>query len=755
VTYQVLANAVTDTTSVSWIVSIIAEGSGMPDIGEICAITANVPIAQSTDFVGISNGWTGNQPLWGVATSFLTLDGINQSAPPDNQYGIDLNVQRLTISPDWDIIALSGVTGGGGGDSGAFPEVPDDGITYGRTFELWSAVYTQTEADAAFLPASYTPPTFTGAGTTGMIPDPVTEEGRILDDAGNWVVRTGTKAESFPSGLLDGGAINIVGGTDVQVIAGAAIIMDSYTNPLEQPTFTLLSWDNLQEVIVGAATPSVIHICMTDTGTTVGAPIVGTNLGQIVQHTSPPTPAQKRQQVYLGYVVYNGTEWQDISAPSVINATAHTLNELLNDVGGSSVIQSGGKVTEQSVPVFNLDMAEAVVFQQNVNWHTSKLDPHRETVLAKPNAQFKYTNRDFSTIAALTPTVDPTLWDNNGTVEAVGGGAKETTIQRLYLDPDRALWVLYGQQTYSNYVDAVVNIGTDTSDASIPTYLEDESILLGYIICERTETDWTPSAARFIPVIERSSSGASTAPTTFDQLTDTPADKVGSAKKVVAVNDAGDALIYSTIYHVEASGRIGIGVDLPTANLHVHDAGSGCSIRISDGTGGIGLQSLFGGQALFLADGSIDMYPFGTAKGRWSANGLYIGDGVDAAYPLEVAGDMNLLGGVYRIDGVPIGGGGGNAIKIVTASVTAVHNDELACNISAADQVITLPTTPSTDDWVRVFDIRGNWESNIITVEASHQIADGLTSFHLDVDWGDVMFVFNGTNWEINPDVIR
>ncbi|RLC00162.1 MAG: hypothetical protein DRH90_19040 [Deltaproteobacteria bacterium] len=539
--------------------------------------------------------------------------------PNNNAYGTDIYIVEATISDHWDVIGMpSGAVSGGSGDS-------------------------------------FVPDLFTGAGTSGYVPDPITSDGKIMDDSGNWVPRTGTKAESFPSGLLDGGAINIVGGTDVQVIAGAAIIMDSYTNPIEQPTFTLLSWDNLQELIVGAATPSIIHICMTDTGTTVGAPIAGTNLGQIVQHTSPPTPAQKRQQVYLGYVVYNGTEWQDISAPSVINATAHTLNDLLNDVGGSSVIQSGGKVTEQSVPVFNLDMEEAIVWQQNVNWHTSKLDPHRETVLAKPNAQFKYTNRDFSTITAPTPTVDPTLWDNNGTVESVSGGSKAATIQRLYLDPDRSLWILYGQEVYANYVDAVVNIGTDTSDASIPAYLDNESILLGYIISERTKTDWTPSAARFIPVIERSSSGASTAPTTFDQLTDTPADKVSSAKRVVSVNDAGDQLIYSEIYHVEASGRVGIGIALPAAHLHVHSTGSSTNLRISDGSGGFALTSLFGGSALINSDSTIDMYPFNLAKGRWSANGLYIGGGVNAAYPLEVAGDCNLIGGVYRIDGTPIG----------------------------------------------------------------------------------------------------
>jgi hypothetical protein len=67
-----------------------------------------VPIAQSTDFVGIVNGWVGTEPVYADVTSFLSFDGVNQGVDPDNQYGISINVQRITISPDWDVMALSG-----------------------------------------------------------------------------------------------------------------------------------------------------------------------------------------------------------------------------------------------------------------------------------------------------------------------------------------------------------------------------------------------------------------------------------------------------------------------------------------------------------------------------------------------------------------------------------------------------------------------------------------------------------------------
>jgi hypothetical protein len=105
--FQVLANPSTGTTSVSYLVAITDSGASDPTIGQTTTMTADVPIAQSTDFVGIVNGWVGTEPPYADVTSFLSYDGIDQGVDPDNQYGISINVQRLIISPDWDIMSLS------------------------------------------------------------------------------------------------------------------------------------------------------------------------------------------------------------------------------------------------------------------------------------------------------------------------------------------------------------------------------------------------------------------------------------------------------------------------------------------------------------------------------------------------------------------------------------------------------------------------------------------------------------------------
>ena len=105
--YQVLANPVTNLTSVSYLVAITDSGADDPTIGETTTMTADVPIAQSTDFVGIVNGWVGTEPVYANVTSFLSYDGVDQGVDPDNQYGISINVQRITLSPDWDVMNIS------------------------------------------------------------------------------------------------------------------------------------------------------------------------------------------------------------------------------------------------------------------------------------------------------------------------------------------------------------------------------------------------------------------------------------------------------------------------------------------------------------------------------------------------------------------------------------------------------------------------------------------------------------------------
>jgi hypothetical protein len=161
-TWITSTNAVDGGSAVTYnIVDVDIGPAGEPAVGVACTITITVPIPSAADFVGIVNGWVGTEPVWADVTSSLLLDGVDQGADPDNQYGVDINFQRYTASPDWDIQSAIGSGGvSGGGDSSPFPEAPTDGDSYLRrgSDASWQKGYDRTESDARYaLTASGVP----------------------------------------------------------------------------------------------------------------------------------------------------------------------------------------------------------------------------------------------------------------------------------------------------------------------------------------------------------------------------------------------------------------------------------------------------------------------------------------------------------------------------------------------------------------------------------------------------------------------
>jgi hypothetical protein len=501
VVYRVINPPVTLVNSVQYDVVQESEGVGLPTVGQNTTMTADVPVPQSTDYVGIVNGWVGNEPAWVDVSSFLAFDGVDQGVDPDNQYGVDIAFQQLSFSPDWDALAQSsGASGGGGGGGTPFPEAPIDGQTYGRKGDVpdWIPVYTKSEANDALL------------------------------------------AEAWATGLIDGGELNIAPTpADIEVIAGLGVVVDSYTDPDGIPVKTFLSWNTINATIGTAGVAGdLVYYSLADGA--VAGPQPNTNLGVLVERVNvKPTPAQIRDEIFLGLIIHNGTGWGEISSPVTINNIAHTFSEFTNLLG-PTFIDSGGETTEAAL--HTLDRAAGVVWERNRNWHVNKKDPNRESFGALSPVQFKYVNRDFTDVGALISTTDPTQWDDNGTVSPVNVAAMTTTIQRLYVDPRDNYWILWGQNEYASFDDAARAIGADAADTVIPEILQ-ESILLGFIISTRNSTDWADGDSRFYTTIEAVGGGGGGAgATTFDALTDTPSDKVGASLQVLRV-DAGETAI--------------------------------------------------------------------------------------------------------------------------------------------------------------------------------------------------------------------
>ena len=156
--------------------------------------------------------------------------------------------------------------------------------------------------------------------------------------------------EAFPSGLHQGGELNIIDVTNVEIIAGAGIIVDTYTDPLAIPVHKHLSW-NTHEIVIGA-TPvagSFTFFMVVDAGGS--GPIAGTSRGQLTEFGSIPTPAQVRDNIFIGFAIRNGATWNEVTSPNTVNSTPHTLFEYIRSQG--AFIETGGQVTEAAA--FTLD----------------------------------------------------------------------------------------------------------------------------------------------------------------------------------------------------------------------------------------------------------------------------------------------------------------------------------------------------------------------------------------------------------------
>jgi len=342
--------------------------------------------------------------------------------------------------------------------------------------------------------------------------------GQVLtfkDDLNYWENAT-VACEVIPTGLVDGGELNIgPGANDIEVIAGVGVVMDSYTDPDGPPQAKGVSWGQINQAITQVpAAGNLAYFTIIPVTPETDGPVAGTVLGELREYdTVPPDQVQRRDEIPLGLVVFNGDVWGEISSPTVINNAAHTLEDYLNSVAGPSFIIEGGEVTE--APAHAINQSSGTVWEQNRNWHVNKKDPHREAFLARTPLQFRYTNRDFSDVGVLGSTVDVTQWDDGGTVSPIGGGSQQATVQRVYIDPRDNVWILWGQNVYPSYAEAVSKIGADTADTEVPGLLARASILLCYIVSRRNQTDWGVESTIVIPEGGSGGGGSPFTPTTF------------------------------------------------------------------------------------------------------------------------------------------------------------------------------------------------------------------------------------------------
>lgn len=113
------------------------------------------------------------------------------------------------------------------------------------------------------------------------------------------------------------------------------------------------------------------------------------------------------------------------------------------------------------------------------NYINSVTNPHNREFLAEDPMLWTYM---FSSITAPPTTgtetqLDPTQWDNAGTLELIGGAPERSTVQTMLITRTGQEVILYGQFVYDKYEDAVQAALNGSAEPTLPAGLLDAKIV--------------------------------------------------------------------------------------------------------------------------------------------------------------------------------------------------------------------------------------------------------------------------------------
>jgi hypothetical protein len=327
------------------------------------------------------------------------------------------------------------------------------------------------------------------------------------------------------TGLYDGGRLTQNGTTQVDVTAGSGQIVNFYTD-YKNPIFTPVSWGAQTITIPNLGTDEQTHIYVDNTGT-------------IQTQSTPIIPGDERVKIFLGFTV-NDTGVSQIAdvfeAPVVVGGTAHAFQDYMGFVGATS---RGGTVTQTGDTVTNGDMALAVeahtLFFPSVNWHVSKANPNQKLYSAADPVTWTYMLQTGENVSASNTLVDPTNYDNSGTLTLVptAGAGRRTTIQYLYQLINGSYIMMYGQNVYEDLPTAKAALDDDAKSLSLPSFVRNYGTVFAAILVTQNCTDLAdPLTADIVQVESGSLGGGGGAQNEYSDAVFRILDDVDQTKKI-------------------------------------------------------------------------------------------------------------------------------------------------------------------------------------------------------------------------------
>ena len=408
--------------------------------------------------------------------------------------------------------------------------------------------------------------------------------------------------ENIPTGILNGGELSTNTSTTFDIAAGDGIIniLNKGTGTDPHPEIKKIEW---------SATTVTHTLGDANDADQLNTWVYVDQNGAIQQTLSELTAGIWRSSIVLGAVIHSSNAIRFVRTfPRTAYSSGNTYAEFVEIFG--PLKKSGHLLTVNSTNTLALDRAAGQAFALGRNYITDPLNPSLVSDGASTPVFHRYSStasgftKDNGSAGAGFTSIDPSKYDNNGTLTAVSGG--HYSVQRLYHFPNNTNVIVayYGKDEYASIDEAEKNYLLENFQEATNTATQ--AIFLGALIVKGNATDLSNTAQAKILTggIFRSLSAANlggvaansalsdlsdvtiTSPTNGqvvkynsttgqfeNQAEGGSIDGTGAANKLAIWSDT-DTLTNDTSLHWDdTNDRLGIGIPSPTDKLHVNGTG--------------------------------------------------------------------------------------------------------------------------------------------------------------------------------------
>lgn len=297
---------------------------------------------------------------------------------------------------------------------------------------------------------------------------------------------------ALSTGIISGGLLSInADPTKFNVSATSGWVVDYNPNGVLGPTNPQLTTVNFAGqsaiVLTGPPTQQLTFVLLSSTGV-------------VVQQATPPSRAQYRTHLVIGFVAQSGGTIVEVKSLATVMGHPETqLYDLARGVGGFSPSSLDNKFSANGINLM-VNTSGGGLFFPGSNIPNYQ-DPHVVNLTAQSPTTF---NRVTGTtiLPGFFNTIDVANYDPGGlgVITPVGLGANTSTIFRVFVlsasTPGNEVFIQYGQSRYASLSAAVAAIGT-TNFVAHPALIRQN--LAGWIVATRTAVDLSdPAQATFV-----------------------------------------------------------------------------------------------------------------------------------------------------------------------------------------------------------------------------------------------------------------